>query len=39
MGKAYREKVGAFDHDSVAEEYLAVLERIVGASRMADRSR
>jgi glycosyltransferase involved in cell wall biosynthesis len=39
MGQANREKARVFDPDSVAEEYLAVLERIVEASRAADRSR
>jgi glycosyltransferase involved in cell wall biosynthesis len=39
MGRANREKVRVFDPDPVAEEYLAVLERIVGARRAVDRSR
>lgn len=39
MGQANREKVRMFDPDPVAEEYLAALERIVGASRTGVRFR
>jgi hypothetical protein len=39
MAEANLEKVREFDPDLVAEEYLAILERISGTSRVADRSR